>query len=124
MVAGILCDARRRVLLAERTEDGPMHGLWEFPGGKIHAGESTEAALARELVEEIGVEPIVCTHFLSLDHDYADRRVSIDFFLVTEWRNNPTGLEGQQLRWVETENLSAEQLLPADAPVIDALQKL
>jgi 8-oxo-dGTP diphosphatase len=124
VVAGILRDEQGRVLITERVDDGPFHGLWEFPGGKIAEGESLEAALARELDEEIGVQPIVSAQFMSLEHEYPDRYVCIDFFLVTEWLDEPAGLEGQQLRWVEIGMLSAEQLLPADGPVVDALQQM
>ena len=122
VVAGILCDTAGRVLITERVDDGPFQGLWEFPGGKIGHDESKQAALARELGEEIGVEPRLSRHFMSLQHDYPDRRVWIDFFLITEWQNEPMGLEGQQLRWVAIDKLDAEQLLPADMPVIAALK--
>ena len=124
VVAGILRDASGRILITERVDDGPFHGLWEFPGGKIGAGETREAALVRELGEEIGVQPLVSEHFMSLQHDYPDRLVSIDFFLITDWKNTPAGLEGQELRWVETEDLSSEELLPADLPVVEALRSL
>jgi len=124
VVAGILRDTEGRVLITERVDDGPFQGLWEFPGGKIGRDESEQAALARELGEEIGVEPRSSRHFMSLQHDYPDRRVSIDFFLITEWHNEPMGLEGQQLRWVPIDTLDAEQLLPADLPVVAALRKL
>jgi 8-oxo-dGTP diphosphatase len=111
-------------LITERVDDGPFHGLWEFPGGKIGAEETPEAALARELGEEIGVQPLVSEHFMSLQHDYPDRLVSIDFFLVTDWKNEPTGLEGQELKWVSADALDAENLLPADLPVVEGLKRM
>ena len=124
VVAGILRDASGRVLITERVDDGPFQGLWEFPGGKIGVEETREAALARELIEEIGVLPLVSEHFMSLQHDYPDRHVSIDFFLVTHWQNEPTGLEGQELKWVSADALDAENLLPADLPVVEGLKRL
>jgi 8-oxo-dGTP diphosphatase len=124
VVAGILRDTSGRVLIAERVDDGPFHGLWEFPGGKIGIAETREAALARELIEEIGVQPLVSEHFMSLQHEYPDRHVSIDFFLVTKWQNEPTGLEGQELKWVSADALEAENLLPADLPVVEGLKRL
>lgn len=122
VVAGILEDAAGRVLISERVDDGPFHGLWEFPGGKIRAGESPAGALARELAEEIGIAPLRTSHFLSLSHDYADRSVAIDFYLVDRWENEPQGLEGQALSWVEVGELDPTILLPANKPVVDALR--
>jgi len=121
VVAGILCDADNRVLITERVDDGPFHGMWEFPGGKLAPGETPEAALARELLEEIGVTPRTSELFMSLEHDYPDRHVAIDFYLVTTWRNEPIGREGQQLRWVARNALGSANLLAADAPIVDAL---
>ena len=115
-------DQQGRVLVAERRGDRPFSGLWEFPGGKIAAGETAEAALERELAEEIGLQPLTIEPLLQLEHDYEDRLVAIDFFVVSAWRGEPAGLEGQRLRWVEVFELAAEQLLPADAPVIEALR--
>ena len=122
VVAGILLDGDGRVLITERVDDGPFHGLWEFPGGKIHREESLEAALRRELHEEIGVDTLASAHFMRLDHSYPDRSVTIDFYLVTEWLNEPTSLEGQQMRWVSIGELDADILLPADLPVVEALK--
>ena len=120
VVAGILLDADGRVLITERVGDGPFHGLWEFPGGKIDVDESLEAALRRELNEELGVDTIASAHFMRLDHTYPDRHVSIDFYLVTEWMNEPVALEGQRMRWVAIGELDADILLPADLPVVEA----
>jgi 8-oxo-dGTP diphosphatase len=124
VAAGILRDATGRILITERLGGGPFHGMWEFPGGKIAMHESAEQALARELGEELGIELQDSAHFMHLEHDYPDRSVSIDFFLVRSWKNDPEGLEGQQLRWVEAGALADQNLLPADVPVIAALQHM
>lgn len=121
VAAGILRNADGRVLIAERLGGGPFHGMWEFPGGKIASNESAEQALARELTEELGIGLRDASHFMHLEHEYPDRSVSIDFFLVDAWDNEPEGLEGQKIRWVETAALADQNLLPADVPVIEAL---
>ena len=123
VAAGILCDAEGRVLIAERLGGGPFQGLWEFPGGKIGAGESAVEALSRELAEELGIEMVACASFMRLRHEYEDRIVSIEFFIVSDWVSEPVGREGQALRWVPRERLDAGELLPADVPVVQALQK-
>jgi 8-oxo-dGTP diphosphatase len=122
VAAGILCDASGRVLIAERLGGGPFHGMWEFPGGKIDPGEPPDAALRRELLEELGTEIRDSVPFMKLFHEYPDRTVSIEFFLVTAWDNEVRGLEGQQLEWVAVEELCGERLLPADLPVIEKLK--
>lgn len=124
VAAGILRDASGRILISERVGGGPFQGMWEFPGGKIGAGESAAQALVRELQEELGIEVAGTEHFMHIDHDYPDRSVSIDFFVVSDWNNEPVGLEGQALRWVETASLADQNLLPADVPVVDALQQI
>ena len=122
VVAGILADEFGRVLIAERMRDHPMAGYWEFPGGKIHDGESADAALERELVEELGVSELEHRPFMVLDHDYPDRRVSLDFRLVTRWQGEASGLEGQRLQWLLPVDIDDKTLLPADAPVLLALR--
>jgi 8-oxo-dGTP diphosphatase len=123
VVAGILQDGAGRVLIADRTRSHWLKDHWEFPGGKVKAGESSGAALRRELAEELGIEIGDTRHFHYLEHDYPEFGVAIDFFLVTEWEGTPDGAEGQAIRWVETEQLNAAMLLPADAPIIDALKR-
>ena len=123
VAAGVLCDPAGRVLIAERLDDGPFSGLWEFPGGKIAPGETSTEALSRELAEELGIEVTACSSFMNLRHEYEDRIVSIEFFIVSEWNSDPIGREGQELRWVPTNSLDARELLPADMPVIEALQR-
>ena len=123
VAAGILCDSAGRVLIAERIGGGIFDGLWEFPGGKIAADETSMQALSRELAEELGIEVTACASFMNLHHEYDDRIVTIEFFIVSDWNSDPVGREGQALRWVPRESLDAEELLPADVPVVEALQK-
>ena len=98
-----------------------MQDYWEFPGGKLADGESAEAALSRELREELGIEVLEASYFGHIDHTYPELSVSIDFYRVLRWQGDPRGLEGQALRWVNRETLHEQRLLPADAPVIEAL---
>jgi len=123
VAAGILRDSSGRILITERLCDGPFDGLWEFPGGKIADGESSSQALVRELAEELGIEVGTSLPFMELHHEYPDRIVDIEFFLVTSWSGTPAGLEGQGLRWVLPSDLNPDILLPADVPVLEALQR-
>ncbi len=124
VAAGILRNAAGRILITERRCDGPFAGLWEFPGGKIGADETSDDALKRELAEEIGIEVTASQPYMDLHHEYPDRTVDLEFFLVTAWRGEPQGLESQGLRWVSPSELDVDELLPADAPVVSALSSL
>jgi 8-oxo-dGTP diphosphatase len=124
VAAGILRDAVGRILITERRCDGPFDGLWEFPGGKIDGAESPADALKRELAEELGIEITSAQPFMELHHEYPDRTVDLEFFLVTDWQGEPRGLESQGLRWVSPSELNIDELLPADAPVVSALNSL
>jgi 8-oxo-dGTP diphosphatase len=121
VAAGILRDSEGRVLLAERINDLSFKGLWEFPGGKIDPSEAPEACLCRELAEELGIVVTELECLASIEHDYPDRLVHIDFFLVTEWRNEVRAMDGQALRWVRPEDINPREILPADIQVIEAL---
>jgi 8-oxo-dGTP diphosphatase len=122
VAAGILQDSEGRVLLAERINDFNFKGLWEFPGGKIDPSEAPGACLCRELAEELGIAVTKLEYLASVEHDYPDRLVHIDFFLVTEWRDEVRPMEGQALRWVLPEDINTGEILPADIEVIEALQ--
>ncbi len=124
VAAGILRDVDDRVLLAERRGDPQWAGLWEFPGGKIDDGESATDALHRELNEELGIDVRRQRRFMKLEHRYADRCVSIEFYVVDAWSGRPHGREGQTLRWLAIDRLDEALLLPADAPVVEALKEL
>ena len=121
VVAAVLRDAAGRVLIAQRAPGKHMAGYWEFPGGKIAPGESSEQALTRELAEELGVALRRCHPLLQLRHDYPDRVVELEVFMVDDYGGEPQGLEAQALKWVAAAQLAAQALLPADRPIIEAL---
>ncbi len=121
VVAAALFDAEGRVLIAERPEGKHMAGWWEFPGGKVAAGESDTQALVRELREELGVDARPEEEIMTLTHDYPDRVVDLVLWRVSA-QGVPRGLDGQQLKWVRCEALAGERLLEADRPFIAALQ--
>ena len=124
VVAAALFDAAGRVLIAQRPEGKHMAGWWEFPGGKVAAGEGDPEALVRELREELGVETRPDAEVMTLTHEYPDRTIDLVLWRVSLLRGTPHGLDGQQLKWVACQSLGSERLLPADAPFIDALQLL
>ncbi len=120
--AGVLKDRQGRVLLARRPETSHQGGLWEFPGGKVEPGETGEEALRRELLEELGVEIRDHRRLVRVIHDYGDRKVVLDTWLVSRWRGQPRGREGQPLAWVEPEKLPQWEMPAADRPIVGALR--
>lgn len=121
VAAGVLIDDAGRVLITERMGDSPFAGLWEFPGGKIHSGETPSDAMVRELREELDIEVGESEHFMHLLHEYADRSVELEFFLVHNWQREPRACDGQAMEWRLPADISAAELLPADGPVLEAL---
>lgn len=124
MVACALIDADGRVLLAQRAEGKPMAGLWEFPGGKVDAGETPEAALIRELREELGVDTAEsCLAPLTFaSHAYDDFHLLMPLYVCRVWRGAPTPREGQRLAWAPPQRLRDYPMPEADAPLIPMLQ--
>ena len=121
VVAAALFDAEGRVLIAERPAGKHMAGWWEFPGGKVSAGESDAAALVRELREELGIESRALAEIMTLSHEYPDRIVDLVLWRASLLQGVPNGLDGQQLKWVAPAALASERLLEADQPFIAAL---
>jgi 8-oxo-dGTP diphosphatase len=124
VVAAALFDAAGRVLIAQRPAGKHLAGRWEFPGGKVVAGESERDALARELHEELGVQVRDSRPFMRLSHEYSDRRVELSLWLVEEFVGEPASREEQALKWVAPPALAREDILEADQPFIRALQQL
>lgn len=124
VVAVALLDADSRILLARRPADKTMAGLWEFPGGKIEAGETPETALVRELHEELGVDiRSSCLAPLAFaSHSYEDFHLLMPLYICRQWRGKLSAKEGQELTWVRVEKLKDYPMPPADEPLIPILR--
>ncbi len=124
VAACALIDADGRVLLARRPEGRPMAGLWEFPGGKLDPGETPEAALIRELREELGIDVAenCLAPFAFASHAYDRFHLLMPLFLCRRWRGQPQGREGQALAWVRPAKLADYPMPPADKPLIPLLR--
>lgn len=119
-----LIDPDGRVLLAQRPEGKSMAGLWEFPGGKVEPGETPEAALIRELHEELGIDTWAsCLAPLTFaSHGYADFHLLMPLFACRKWNGIVTPREGQTLKWVRPADLTRYPMPPADLPLIPILR--
>jgi 8-oxo-dGTP diphosphatase len=126
VVAVALVDADGRVLLAQRPAGKPMAGLWEFPGGKIHAGESPEAALIRELKEEIDIDvtEACLAPFTFASHRYESFHLLMPLYVCRRWEGLVTAQEGQRLAWVRPNRLRDYKMPPADEPLVAHLMAL
>jgi 8-oxo-dGTP diphosphatase len=123
VAACALVDVDRRVLIAQRPEGKPMAGLWEFPGGKVEAGETPEATLVRELHEELGVETsAACLAPLTFaSHAYPDFHLLMPLYVCRRWSGIPQSREQQALKWVKATSLRDYPMPAADLPLIPAL---
>jgi 8-oxo-dGTP diphosphatase len=123
VVAAALVDVDGRVLVTQRPEGRSLAGLWEFPGGKVEAGERPEAALIRELREEIGVEvEEACLAPLTFaSHAYPDMHLLMPLYICRRWSGLARSCEGQALRWLRPLDLRTVPMPPADEPLIPAL---
>ncbi|MBI5162496.1 MAG: (deoxy)nucleoside triphosphate pyrophosphohydrolase [Magnetospirillum sp.] len=119
VVAAALVDIDGRVLMATRPPGRPLSGLWEFPGGKVHAGEMPEQALIRELDEElgIGVGESCMAPLAFASHDYDVFHLLMPLYAIRTWRGTPTPREGQELRWVRPARMGDLPMPPADIPL-------
>lgn len=119
-----LIDVDGRVLLAQRPEGKPLAGLWEFPGGKVEAGETPEEALIRELQEELGINTwSSCLAPLTFaSHSYEKFHLLMPLFACRRWEGTPMSNEGQALKWVKANELRDYPMPPADIPLIPILR--
>lgn len=123
IVAAALVDQEGRVLVQQRPDDKEMGGLWEFPGGKIEAGETPEAALARELREELDIivdqQALEANGFASAR--VGERHMLLLLYICRAWQGEPRLLEAQDMRWVTIAEMEALPMPPADGPLIPLL---
>ena len=123
VVAGALIDSRGRVLVQQRRAGSAMAGLWEFPGGKLEPGETPEAALVRELAEELGIAvgmgALSPCGFASVPH--GERHLLLLLYIAREWTGDPRPLDAAALRWTAPNALHALAMPPADRPLVDML---
>jgi 8-oxo-dGTP diphosphatase len=126
VAAAALVDADNRVLVAQRPAGRSMAGLWEFPGGKVEPGETPEAALIRELREELGIE--VCdtclAPFTFASHAYERFHLLMPLFLCKSWEGDLAPREAQAVKWVRASRLADYPMPPADLPLIPYLRDL
>ena len=126
VVAVALVDADGRVLLAQRPPGKAMAGLWEFPGGKVHQGETPEAALIRELREELGIDVTesCLAPYTFASHRYESFHLLMPLYVCRRWSGMVTPHEGQALAWVRPQRLADYPMPPADKPLVAMLQGL
>ena len=122
VAAAVLQRDDGRFLLAQRPPGKPYAGYWEFPGGKVENGESAYTALCRELHEELGIDVVTAYPWISRDYDYAHAAVRLRFFRVVAWHGTPHGREAQAFAWQSTSDLTVSPMLPANGPVLRALE--
>ncbi len=120
VAVGVIVDGTR-ILLAKRLEHSHQGGLWEFPGGKVEAGESVEQALSRELQEELAIRVVRAEPLLQVTHDYGDKSVMLDVWWVDRFEGEAEGCEGQTIAWVEAKSLGDYAFPAANQLIVEAV---
>ena len=120
VAVGLVLD-NDRVFVAQRDQNAHQGGLWGFPGGKVDAGETVEAALSRELNEELGIFVDYAEPVMQIKHDYTDKIVLLDVWQIARYRGEPSGCEGQPVKWLAINELLAEQFPAANQAIVDWL---
>ena len=123
VVVGILTNSAGQVFIQQRRAGTPKAGMWEFPGGKLERGEQPVDALRRELSEELGITVTEQHPLTVVTHDYDHALVYLDTFIVTAYRGDVSGREGQLIAWTSIEQISEFNILPAVPPIVEAILK-
>jgi 8-oxo-dGTP diphosphatase len=120
VAAAVIRGADGKILIARRADTQHQGGLWEFPGGKVEPGEAVEAALARELLEELNIVVTQARPLIKIQHDYPDKQVLLDVWEVSSFTGEPHGVEGQPLAWVSNRELASYEFPAANQPIVAA----
>lgn len=120
VAAAVIRDVSGKILIARRADTQHQGGLWEFPGGKVEGGEAVEVALARELLEELGIVVQAARPLIKVQHDYPDKQVLLDVWEVSAFSGEAHGAEGQPLAWVSSRELANYEFPAANQPIVAA----
>ncbi|GAB3286819.1 8-oxo-dGTP diphosphatase MutT [Parahaliea aestuarii] len=121
VAVGVILDRDQRILLTRRADKAHQGGLWEFPGGKVEAGEDVLQALDRELREELAISVAHSAPLIAVRHDYGDKAVLLDVHLVRRFSGEPKALEGQPMAWVAVADLPDYDFPAANVPIVEAV---
>ncbi len=125
-VIGIIVNNKNQICISQRTKDQHLSNVWEFPGGKIEIGETSEVALKRELQEELGIDVLCASSIMQLPYDYAaaNHYVTLHFYLVHQFTGTAYGKEGQLIKWVNIPKLKDYTFPQANTVLIEQLPGL
>lgn len=121
VAVGVIVNADGKILIAKRPLSAHQGGLWEFPGGKVDAGERIEQALVRELREELAIDVLSSQPLIQIRHHYPDKSVLLDVHKITQFLGTPIGNEGQPIQWVDAKDLNNFEFPAANRPIISAI---
>ena len=121
IAVGIIRNPQGEIFITQRAADSHMAHKWEFPGGKIEAGETPEEAVIRELQEEVGIAATSLHQFDKLEYQFPDRHITLWFWMVDGWEGEPWGKEGQPGQWMAQQTLDPQAFPPANEPIINKL---
>ena len=121
IAVGVLINGDDHVLIAKRSADKHMGNKWEFPGGKVENGETSQEALCRELKEELGIDVVSAELLTDVVHAYEDKKVILDVYEVTEWQGEAKGMEQQPLLWVEKQELKNYDFPTANVEILSKI---
>jgi len=125
VVAAVIYDQNKeRILIAKRPDDKHQGGKWEFPGGKVDAGETAQTALQRELFEELDIQISASQSLLEIHHQYPDTFIFLDVYKVTQFKGEAIGKEEQEILWVTIDELSGFTFPEANTPILEAINDM